>query len=86
MDNGCPKCGNIKHKHCKLNMCVKTHDRITCRLPKTGEMCEYHIPSPKICIDCRLEQAEHDVLKAMNRVEELKKEKENGQETIRRNA
>jgi len=30
-----------------------------------------------LCIDCRLEQAEHDVLKAMNRVEELKKEKEN---------
>ena len=29
-----------------------------------------------ICIDCRLEQAEADVLKAMNRVEELKKEKE----------
>jgi len=30
-----------------------------------------------LCIDCRLEQAEHDVLKAMNRVEELKKEKQN---------
>ena len=30
----------------------------------------------KLCIDCRLEQAEHDVLKAMNRVEELKRKKE----------
>ena len=29
-----------------------------------------------LCIDCRIEQAEHDVLKAMNRVEELKKVKE----------
>ena len=29
-----------------------------------------------ICFDHRLEQAEHDVLKAMNIVEELKKEKE----------
>jgi len=28
------------------------------------------------CIDCRLEQAEHDVLRDMNRVEQLKKEKE----------
>ena len=30
----------------------------------------------ELCIDCRLEQAEHDVLKAMNRVEELKRKKE----------
>ena len=29
-----------------------------------------------LCIDCRIEQAEHDVFKAMNRVEQLKKEKE----------
>jgi len=28
------------------------------------------------CYNCRLEQAEHDVLKAMNRVEELKRKKE----------
>ena len=44
------------------------------------------MPGINICIDHKIEQAEHDVLKAMNRVEELKKEKENGQETIRRNA
>ena len=29
-----------------------------------------------LCLDCQLEQAEHDVLKAMNRVEELKRKKE----------
>ena len=29
-----------------------------------------------MCIDCRIEQAEHDVLRDMNIVEELKKEKE----------
>ena len=34
------------------------------------------LPGNSLCIDCRLEQAEHDVLKAMNIVEELKKEKE----------
>ncbi len=36
---------------------------------------------PELCLDCQLEQAEADVLKAMNRVEEIKKkiakEKEN---------
>lgn len=33
--------------------------------------------SKNLCIDCRIEQAEHDVLRDMNIVEELKKEKEN---------
>ena len=56
--------------------------------PKCKKLFDEHIIGEllQLCIDCRLEQAEHDVLKAMNRVEELKKEKENGQETIRRNA
>jgi len=31
---------------------------------------------PRLCIDCRLEQAENDVLRDMRIVEELKKEKE----------
>jgi len=30
----------------------------------------------KLCIDCRLEQAEHNLLRDMDIVEELKKEKE----------
>lgn len=38
------------------------------------------LPGGDICLDCQLEQAEADVLKAMNRVEEIKqkiaKEKE----------
>ena len=29
-----------------------------------------------LCLDCQLEQAEHDVLRDMNIVEQLKKEKE----------
>ena len=74
MDNGCPKCGKVKHKHCSVGRCVKNHDGITCH--PGGVQCEHYIPQPKLCIDCRLEQAEHDVLKAMNRVEELKKVKE----------
>jgi len=35
------------------------------------------LPGDELCIDCRLEQAEHDVLRDMNIVEQLKKEKEN---------
>ena len=33
------------------------------------------LPFNEICIDCKIAEAEHDVLKAMNIVEELKKEK-----------
>ena len=40
--------------------------------PKCEKLGEY-----ELCLDHRLEQAEHDVFKAMNRVEELKKEKQN---------
>ena len=36
-----------------------------------------------LCIDCRIEQAEHDVLRDMNIVEELKKEKEQENEPRR---
>ena len=39
--------------------------------PKCEKLGEY-----ELCLDHRLEQAEHDVLKAMNRVEELKRKKE----------
>jgi len=40
--------------------------------PKCEKLGEY-----ELCFDHRLAQAEHDVLKAMNIVEELKKEKQN---------
>ena len=39
-------------------------------------ICE-QLGESEICIDCRLEQAEHDVLRDMNIVERLKKEKAN---------
>ena len=46
------------------------------------------LPGDELCIDCRLEQADADVVQAMSRREELerKKEKQNEQKTIRRNA
>ena len=45
--------------------------------PKCKKLFDEHVIGEmlSLCIDCRLEQAEHDVLKAMNIVEELKKEK-----------
>ena len=41
-----------------------------------------------LCLDCQCEQADADVVQAMSRREELerKKEKQNEQKTIRRNA
>jgi len=51
--------------------------------PKCEELFENHVIGEQLnlCIDCRIEQAEHDVLRDMNIVEELKKEKENANKT-----
>ena len=38
-------------------------------------ICE-QLAESEICIDCKIAEAEHDVLKAMNRVEELERKKE----------
>ena len=79
MDNGCPKCKEIEHKHCRAGQCVKNHRGITCS--PGGVQCEHYIPPPGLCLNCQLEQAEATTLQAMNKVEEikqkLKKEKEN---------
>ena len=47
--------------------------------PQCKKLFDEHIIGEllQLCIDCRLEQAEHDVLRDMNIVEQLKKEKEN---------
>lgn len=34
-----------KNKHCKLGMCIKTHERITCK--PNGVQCEYYVELPK---------------------------------------
>ena len=40
------------------------------------QKCE-ELAEDEICIDCRLEQAEWEAMAAMDKVEELKKEKRN---------
>ena len=46
--------------------------------PKCKELFDNHVIGEQLslCVDCRLEQAEYDVLRDMNIVERLKKEKE----------
>jgi len=50
----CKTCGGSgnkpRDKHCKLGMCVKKHDRITCR--PNGVQCEFYIPTEP-CPDCK---------------------------------
>jgi len=51
--------------------------------PKCKALFDGHIIGEAwdLCIDCQIEQAEYDILKAMNRVEELKKEREKQNES-----
>ncbi len=59
--NECPTCDGNKRKprekHCKLGMCVMTHEGITCS--PDGVDCIHYIPSEP-CPDCQSQEPETD--------------------------
>ena len=59
----CKTCGGSgkkpRDKHCKLGVCVKKHDRITCH--PNGVQCEFYIPT-KPCPDCKNEKVKNETM------------------------